>query len=136
MPTIGVDDHEREEETMDTIADLVREGVPVIPAIRLVLSPPPRLKGRVRAGAAQSVSPVWWNTQIPGWEGVATPPRRVGLAGCAHCGCHNAVGVDLFRTGTMVDCRGEACDAVLNRDGTWVPEGTPPRPGVAFTPMR
>lgn len=121
---------------MTKIADLVREGVPVLSAVRLVLSPPEWLEGRVRAGAAQALRPSLWTTGISGWEGVATPPPGVGLVGCTHCRCRNAVSLDLFERGAVIGCGGEDCPAVLTTDGTWVPEGTPPRAEWMFVPMR
>lgn len=35
---------------MDTIAELVREGMPVVPAIGLALVPPEQLRERARVG--------------------------------------------------------------------------------------
>lgn len=108
---------------MGRIAELVREGVRVIPAVRIALWPPPRLRGRVRLGTAQAVNPRWWTTEVPGWVGTAKPPPGTGLVGCARCKTHNAVNIDLFVHGAMVDCLGEGCDALLTTDGTWIPEG-------------
>lgn len=79
---------------------------------------------------------MWHYPAVPGWEGVAAPPPEMGLRGCNHCGCHNAVSTDLFARGAIIGCAGEGCEAVLTRDGTWVPSGTPPRAEFAFTPMR